>query len=185
MYSSIDDSRMIIPQCHALQPVSVEYKNEWFCVKNRGGYYTVETEYPQVCVLPIVDDHSIVLVHVKRPVIIDNPLEIPCGAMKRSEMPVDAATRELQEETGINIQDLYRFQQQFPLSHSSTRKPTLEYIYQVHISQKEFGSRGSFDNEIDGIECVSFEDVKHKIIHGEIYVGLSVAILSRFLLSRG
>jgi 8-oxo-dGTP pyrophosphatase MutT (NUDIX family) len=183
MRSLIDDSRMVIPQCHALQPVSVEYKNEWFCVKKRGSYYTIETEYPQVCILPIVDNHSIVLVCVKRPVIIDNPLEIPGGSMKRSETPVDAAARELREETGIDIQNLLRFQMIFPLSHSSTRKPTFEYIYQLHVSQEEFNDREPFDEEIVSVECIPFDIVKDKIIGGEIYVGLSVAILSRFLLA--
>jgi len=177
------DPRMIAPQCFSLSAISIEYENKWFFVKNRGGYYTVETEYPQVGVLPIMDNHSLILVRVKRPVIADIPFEIPGGSVEELETPVFSAARELYEETGINIKELSRFQLLPPLSLSSTRRPVLEYIYKVNISQSEFDKKEPYDNEIVSVECLSFEAVKDRIIKGEIYVGLSVAIISRFLLS--
>ena len=73
MRSSLDDLRMIEPQCHSLQPVVTMHENNWFSVKSRGGYYVIEYNVPSVTILPIVDHHSIIMVNAKRPVIADSP----------------------------------------------------------------------------------------------------------------
>lgn len=183
MHSSIDDFRMTVPQCHSLKPVSVVYSNQWFSIKNRGGYYTMEFTHAQVVILPVVNNHSIIMVRVKRPVLADNPLELPAGAAEELEAPLNAAARELREETGIMIDDLDRFQLVAPIA-GLLRCPILDRIYHIDISQNEFKKRGAHDNEIDGVKCISFKEVKNKIISGEIYTGVSIAIISRFLFSR-
>jgi len=183
MYSSADDFRMTVPQCHSLKPVSTVYSNPWFRIKNRGGYYTMEFTHAQVAILPIVSNHSIVMVRVKRPVLADSPLELPAGNAEELEAPLNAAARELREETGIIIDDLDRLQLLAPITNSS-RCPILDRIYHIDISQNEFKKRGSHDKEIDCVECIPFEEVKNKIIRGEIYTGLTIAIVSRFLFSR-
>ena len=50
-------------------------------------------EFPQVIILPVVDNDSIVMVKVKRPVINDETLELPAGsAMKTGDFYVPAET---------------------------------------------------------------------------------------------
>jgi len=39
------------------------------------------------------------------------------------------------------------------------------------------------NNEVVSVECFTFKEVKEKIIQGEIYVSLPLAIISRFLFS--
>ena len=176
-----DDSRMIAPQCDSLQPVVTVHENKWFSLMNRGGYYTLEYHRPQVVILPVVDNRSIVMVKVKRPVIADNVLELPAGAADQDEPPVETAAREFHEESGIKIDRINRFQLLPSIAISPNRYPVLPWIYQVDLSKQEFDTRDPHDDEIVSVECFTFEEVKEKIIQGEIYVSLPIAIVSRFL----
>ena len=180
-----DDARMIAPQCHSLQPVSAIHENKWFSLMNRGGYYTLEYPRPQVAVLPVVDNHSIVMVRVKRPVIVDDVLELPAGGSKKNEVPLEAVGREFREETGIKIDRIDRFQLLPPIVICPNRYPVLPWIYQIDLSKQEFDTRDPHDDEIVSVECFTFKEVKEKIIQGEIYVSLPMAILSRFFFSEG
>ena len=178
-----DDPRMMAPQCHSLKPVIIIHENKWFSLVNRGGYYTLEYHRPQVVILPVVDNDSIVMVRVKRPVISDRALELPAGGTKENEAPLEAAAREFHEETGIKIKDIDRFQMLSSIAISPNRYPVLPWIYQIDISKKEFDKRKPHDDEVVSVECFTFEEVKEKIIQGEIYVSLPLAIIGRFLFS--
>ena len=151
---------------------------------NRGGYYTLEYHRPQVVILPVVDNWAIVMVRVKRPVIADNVLELPAGAADQDESPIKAAIREFREETGVKIDWLDRFQMLPSIAISPNRYPVLPWIYQIDISKQEFDKREPHDDEVVSVECFTFEEVKEKIIQGEIYISLPLAIVSRFLFSQ-
>ena len=178
-----DDPRMIVPQCSSLKPVVTIHENKWFSLMNRGGYYTLEYHRPQVVILPVVDNRVIVMVRVKRPVMADNVLELPAGGAEENETPLDAAAREFYEETGVKIDRLDRFQLLPSIAISPNRYPVLPWIYQIDISKQEFDKRDPHDDEVVSVEYFIFEEVKEKIIQGEIYVSLPLAIVSRFLFS--
>ena len=179
--STSKDKRLIAPQCTSLQPVDTVHENPWFSVRNRGGYFTIEYNQPQALILPIVDDSNFVFVQVYRPVIADITLELPAGGSMESELPAQAAARELWEETGISIQDVNRFEILPPLV-ITPRSPRLAYIFQVRITQEEFDTRGDHDHEIASVQCLGIDDVLQKIAKGEIYNGIHMAIVMRYLL---
>ena len=184
MRADVIDRRLKTPNCPELIPVEIVHSNDWFTVKNRGGYFTLEYNTPQVVVLPIVESHSVVMVRAKRPLIGDAPLELPSGGSREKESPVQACARELAEETGIEIQDLKKFQLLPPLSISPNRFPLLPHIYEVHISQKDYELRSSHDEEVIGVESIPLNNIGNMIVRGEIYVCLPIAILSRYLIKR-
>jgi ADP-ribose pyrophosphatase len=177
----IDDPRLTLPQCDLLQPITTVHENPWFSVRNRGGYFTIEYKTPQVLILPIVENKSIVMVRAYRPVIADNTLELPAGGANKDELPVEAVARELLEETGILVSDLNRFQMLPPIIHMP-RSPVLPYVFQVHLSQREYDLKKDHDHEISGVENFSFNEIFQKIERGEIYIGLQIAIILRFFL---
>ena len=111
-------------------------------------------------------------------------LELPAGAADQDESPVEAAAREFHEETGVKIDHLDRFQMLPSIAISSNRYPILPWIYQIDILKQEFDTRDLHDDEIVSVECFTFKEVKEKIIQGEIYVSLPLAIVSRFLFSQ-
>lgn len=182
MTFEFDDPRLFAPQCISLTPVETVHENPWFLVRNRGGYFTIEYRRPQVIVLPVVANHSFVMVRVKRPIIADIPLELPAGNLEENESALRAGAREMAEETGIEIKDLHRFKMLPPVAHSPNRNPQLFYVYQISLTQQEYDQRNSHDDEISSVECLHFDDVIKMIIHGEIYVSIPVAVISRFLL---
>jgi len=181
----INDPRLTSPQCFSLTPVETVHKNPWFVVRNRGGYFTTEYKRPQVIILPIVDNNSIVMVKVKRPVIADITLELPAGSAKENETPLQAAARELSEETGILINDLERFKLSPPISGSPNRNPNLLHIFQIVISMSEFKNKKIHDKEIESVELFSFKEVSTLLSQGKIYVAIPIAVITRFLLLDG
>jgi 8-oxo-dGTP pyrophosphatase MutT (NUDIX family) len=155
----------------------------WFTVRKRGNYYTVEYRQPQVIVLPIVDQRAIVMVRVKRPVLDDVTLELPAGGSDGSEAPLNAAARELAEETGIAV-TASRLIAMPPLAVSPNRMPKLVYVFQVDLTQEEFDNRGSHDDEIEKVELVPLAEAVRMIATGKIYVAVPVAIIGTYLLSK-
>jgi len=169
--------------CPELKPVFLAHQNPWFKVMSRGSYFTLEYERPQVVILPILEQDSIVMVRVKRPLIGDCPLELPAGDSNEEETPRAAAMREFSEETGIHIDDSLRFVPELPISEMSGRMPVLLSVFRVDLSKSEFESRLKHDNDIISIEAVPFAEALRMIADGEIYLCSPVAIISRFLLN--
>ena len=178
------DPRLSTLACPELVPVETLHENPWYSVRNRGGFFTVENRLRQVVVLPVVNQDSIAMVRVKRPVINDTPLELPAGALEKDEDVAIGAVRELLEETGIKVTNLDRLISMAPISVSSTRNPNLSYIFKVDISEKEYVNRQPHDDEIYSVERLAINDLAKKMASGEIYVSLTLAVLGIFLASR-
>jgi 8-oxo-dGTP pyrophosphatase MutT (NUDIX family) len=179
-----DDPRLLAPQCYELTPVLTLHENPWFTVKKRGDYYTTEFKALDIIVLPVVDEKSIVMVRVKRPVIADLPLELPAGSTLEDELPVQGAARELMEETGIEITDLSRFHLLPPIAGSPNRNPNLLHIFAVNITADEYERRKKHDDEIQAVELFNMEEVVEQLCQGDIYVAVPIAVISRYILSR-
>ena len=56
--------------------------------------------------LPILEDHSIIMPKVKRHILGGATWELPAGGIKDGESEEEGALRELREETGISISDI-------------------------------------------------------------------------------
>jgi len=181
---STNDPRLTTVQCHDLTPVVTVHENPWFTVRRRGDFYTTEYSAADVIILPIVDQVAVVMVRVKRPVIADVTLELPAGSTQEDESPLQAAARELAEETGINITDLNRFVALPPIAGSPNRNPNLLNIFIVNITIDEYERKNPHDDEIAVVELFDMEDVSKLIYQGDIYVAVPVAVISRYIISR-
>jgi len=168
--------------CSKLQPVTDEYDNEWFSVKNRGGYFTFEPKGKQVAILVTLGE-SVLLVKTHRPVINDDTWELPAGGCGPEELPIDGACRELHEETGVLISKK-RLKPISSMSICPNRYVTSPYVYQVEITQHEFDNRSAHDHEILAIKLFSLKEIKTMILKNEIYVALPALVLSKLLLEK-
>lgn len=167
-----------------LRPVQTVHENEWFSVLNRGGYYTVEYHLRHVVVLPIVNHDSIILIRVKRPVIGDDPLEIPAGSIEDGETAEEGAARELSEETGVLVRDLTRFIRMPSLCVSPNRSPGLMNVFRINLSGEEYEARKLHDDEVTDVNCVSIEAARGMLSTGALYACLPVAVIGMYLLAR-
>jgi len=90
------------------------YQNPWMSLREdiaempngRTTLYGVVTFGDCVGVVPFLNDGRVVLIRQYRYVARHSPWEIPTGGVMKGEEIVDAAQRELQEETGYRAQTL-------------------------------------------------------------------------------
>jgi 8-oxo-dGTP pyrophosphatase MutT (NUDIX family) len=177
------DRRLTEIACPDLKPVELLHENEWFALRNRGGYYTMEYHLQQVIVLPIVGGSDIVMVRAKRPVLGDSTLELPAGCAEDGEAPEAGAARELAEEAGIAI-DARRMVPMPPLAGSPNRIPYLLYVFRADLTREEWERRGPHDAEVEGVELVPLKSIPGLIERGALYVAVPIAVISTYLLNR-
>ena len=182
----LNDPRLLSegPCLESLGVANVVHRNDYFEVKNRGGYFTLETDSHDVVIVPIVEGREVVMLRPYRPVLGDAPLEFPGGGAHFDEMPVATAARELQEETGLKIEDLQRFKPRTPFCLSPNRMPRLHHVFEISISEQEADSMVADRSEIFSVERYSFEEARDLIANGTIYVAAVAGILASLLLSR-
>ena len=179
-----DDLRIFQPRCSTLHPVKIVHENPWFLVLNRGGYFTVEPRQLQVIVLPEIENQGIVMVRVNRPVIGDALLELPAGGVQEEETPLQAAARELAEETGIVVNDLDRFRALPPVCINPNRNPLLASTFRISLTAKEYESRNGCDDEISEVVLLDYDQITEKMYTGEFFVTTPMAVIARHLLGR-
>ena len=177
------DARLTEIACPDLKPVELVHENEWFALRNRGGYYTMEYHLQQVIVLPVVDGTDVVMVRAKRPVLGDTTLELPAGCAEEGEAPEAGAVRELAEETGIAV-DAARMIPMPPLAGSPNRIPYLLYVFRAELSREEYERRGPHDDEVEAVELVPLKNIPGLIERGALYVAVPIAVISTYLLNR-
>jgi len=47
---------------------------------------------------------------------------------------------------------------------------------------EEYKQRKNHDQEVRGVECIPFNEVLEKIKSGEIYIGLQIAVITRYFI---
>ncbi|MFH1137573.1 MAG: NUDIX hydrolase [Pseudomonadota bacterium] len=176
MAVTLNDPRLLSPQCRTLAPVRTVHQNPWFSVRERGGYYTIEHHQTQVVIVPLVEPSKIVMVYQDRPILADRTLEFPAGGVESGENPTQAAARELFEETGIAVHDLGRFRPMASMA-ITPRDPLLPFIFCVELTEWEVEGRVELRNETDEVEILTEERIREKVDSGEIYLGLHIGIL--------
>ncbi|MDY0096321.1 MAG: NUDIX hydrolase [Candidatus Vecturithrix sp.] len=160
--------------------VTTVYENQWFKIRNRDNYYSLEYDSPQVVILPLVAN-KILMVKVNRPLIDDEPWELPAGGCNVGETPQAAARRELKEETGIWIDRLDRFEALRIVSELPGRSCELLLSFMVRVTPEEFDSRGNFEHEITAMKLMCDTEIKQAIVSGELYTSSPIAIVSSYL----
>lgn len=132
-----------------------------------------------VVLLPLLEDERVVLIRNHRWTVDQTLLELPAGTCEPGEEPLVTAARELQEETGYAAERLTSLPGFWAAPGTST-----EWMHVFCATGLTWvGQRLEADERIEPA-VLSADEVVAAIDSGEIADAKSVAVLSRWLLSR-
>jgi len=83
------------------------FKDEILLPNGNKGIREVIRHPGAVCVLPITEDGQVVFVNQFRYALNKVTLEVPAGKLEKGEDPMEAALRELSEETGLTANNIF------------------------------------------------------------------------------
>lgn len=127
-----------------------------------------------VAVIAVLDNKKLVLVKQYRPAIGKCTIEIPAGVLEPGEVPIEAAKRELEEETGyraVNLEKVYEYYMSPGVSESKF------YIY--YADKLEKGVQNLDEDEFVEIKELSLEEIelleKYLTLDGKTILGIEYA----------
>jgi len=166
----------------------VVYENDWMTVMedrvtNPGGgenlYGHVRFKNVAVAILPIDDQGNTRLVGQSRYTLGSYSWELPMGGAGLQEDPLDAARRELQEETGLTAGDWTELMRLHP-SNSITDELGIVFVAQDLAE----GTAYPEESEDITVKTVSLDEAVQMAMDGRITDALSVAALLRVRIER-
>jgi 8-oxo-dGTP pyrophosphatase MutT (NUDIX family) len=164
----------------------VVFENDWMVVReddvtNPGGgqnrYGHVQFKNVAVAILPVDAEGNTYLVGQSRYTLDSYSWELPMGGAPLDEDPLDAARRELQEETGLLAQDWVELMR-LHLSNSITDELGVVYLARDLVP----GDVRHEETEDITIRMLPVEEAIELALSGEITDALSVAALQRYAL---
>jgi beta-phosphoglucomutase family hydrolase len=158
------------------------YSNPWISVYheevrrpdgNTGIYGRVSPKSYAVGVVPLHDDGTVTLVGQYRYTMREYSWEIPEGGCPFKEQPLEAARRELLEETGLRAAEIVPLGGEIQLSNSVTDERGYLFLA-TGLTQGEAEPEGT---ERLAIKRVSLEEAVDMAVRGEIRDSLTVTAL--------
>lgn len=159
------------------------FDNPWISVRedhviNPGGgenqYGVVHFKNVAVAIVPLDDAGNTWLVGQDRYTLGQYSWEVPMGGAPRTESTIDAARRELKEETGLSASSWTELMRLHP-SNSVTDEEGVVYV----ASELEEGETKFDETEDIKVRKLPFGDALAMVMRGEITDAISVASLLR------
>lgn len=116
-----------------------------------------------VCVVPVTDKNEIIAVRQYRYPIGRITIEIPAGKLDRGEKPLEAAKRELSEETGVESADIQYIGGLYP-----SVAYTDEIIHMYMAKNLKYGEMHTDEDEFLDVIKIPIDEFVKKIMDGEI-----------------
>lgn len=156
------------------------FQTEWFSIEEEyfnhpeslkgKPYYRINAP-DGVIVLALTEKEEIILVKQFRPALNQYTLELPCGSIDGSETPLEAAKRELHEETGYICADLYALG---PGRVVTNRNNSREFAFYGTgaVTKAEFTRKEDIE-----VVRVSLSEFKALVLSGQFEQLASLAVL--------
>ena len=137
------------------------------------GYRDVLHLPGAVAVLAKDDEGNIFFVEQFRHAVMESLLELPAGMLEKGEDPVEAALRELEEETGYKAHKI-----EFLCSFFTSPGVVNEKIYLYTASQLERTSQHLDEDEFLKVRKIPKKEVEQMILNNKINDGKTILALA-------
>lgn len=155
------------------------YRDEIYLPNGKESFREYCRHIGAVCVVPVTDEGEIICVRQYRYAVGRTVLEIPAGKLdSRDEIPIDAAVRELREETGAAAKKITYMGEYF-----SSPAILDERIYMFLAEGLEFGETDFDEDEFIEIVKIPVDELVGMIMRGEIIDGKTQAAVMRAALA--
>ncbi len=139
------------------------YRDEILLPNGNKGVREVIRHPGAVCVLPITENGEIIFVNQFRYALNKVTLEVPAGKLEKGEDPMEAALRELSEETGITANKIE------PLGALYTTPALIdEIIYMYIATDLKEGKQHLDEDEFVNTIRIPLEKAVKMVMNGEI-----------------
>ena len=153
----------------------IVFENPYFKVKVRNHILSLTNLKGGVVVLPITEDHKVLMVKVYRPAIDKTVLELPRGFKEQGETSEESAKRELLEETNISSTELISLGSIYPdsgLVNSEVDLFIAKDIKMDHIILQEIEGLKEY-------EVIDYSTVLNLALNGKIKDSFTLCALFR------
>lgn len=139
------------------------FRDEILLPNGNKGVREVVRHPGAVCVLPLTDDGQVIFVNQFRYALNKVTLEVPAGKLEKGEDPMEAALRELSEETGVEAKTIV------PMGALYTTPALMdEIIYMYIATDLSQGEQHLDEDEFVNVIKIPLSKAVEMVMNGEI-----------------
>ena len=139
------------------------FRDEILLPNGNKGVREVVRHPGAVCVIPITDEGEVIFVNQFRYALDRVTLEVPAGKLEKGEDPMEAALRELSEETGVTAQNIE------PLDALYTSPALIDEIIYMYIATGlSQGEQHLDDDEFVNAVKIPLDEAIDMVMSGKI-----------------